>query len=44
MFLAAFRTMLITLLNIPYSSFDAAWKIYKRWMWVGGEFWEAPKK
>ena len=32
MFLAAFRTMLTTLLNIPYSSFDAAWNIYERWM------------
>jgi alpha-N-acetylglucosaminidase len=31
-------------MNVPCSAFDAAWKIYKRWMWVGGEFWEAPKK
>jgi alpha-N-acetylglucosaminidase len=31
-------------MNVPCSTFDAAWKIYKQWMWVGGEFWEAPKK
>ena len=31
-------------MNVPCPAFDAAWKIYKRWMWVGGEFWEAPKK
>ena len=29
---------------VPCSTFDAARTIYKRWMWVGGEFWEAPKK
>jgi alpha-N-acetylglucosaminidase len=31
-------------MNVPCPAFDAAWKIYKRWMWVGGKFWEAPKK
>ena len=31
-------------MNVPCPAFDAAWKIYKRWMWVGGEFWEAPKQ